>query len=104
MYGPHKIRINNEEENLIELQTNLKEISKERSKVNGILKRIQQVEIYRKICQDIAYSVKLTLMIQHSVELRDTQQSITLNNVKSTMHVICASKQVSIRQLHARGL
>ena len=46
--------------------------------------------------------VRPTHMIQGFVKFLNTQQNIKRNNVKSTMHVTCALKQVSIRPIHSQ--
>ena len=47
--------------------------------------------------QDTAFSVKPILMTQAFVKLLNIQQIINLSNVRSIMHVICVSRQVSIK-------
>ena len=52
--------------------------------------------------QNTVSFVRLIHMIQNFVKFLNTQQNIRHNNVKSIMHVTCASKQVSIRRIHAQ--
>ena len=47
--------------------------------------------------QDTAFSVKPILMTQAFVKLLNIQQIINLSNVRSITHVICVSRQVSIK-------
>ena len=47
--------------------------------------------------QDIAFSVKPILMTQASAKLLNIQLIINLSNVRSITHVICVSRQVSIK-------
>ena len=47
--------------------------------------------------QDTAFSVKPILMTQASAKLLNIQLIINLSNVRSITHVICVSRQVSIK-------
>ena len=47
--------------------------------------------------QDTAFSVKPILMTQASAKLPNTHLTINLSNVRSITHVICVSRQVSIK-------
>ena len=47
--------------------------------------------------QDTAFSVKPKLMTQASAKLLNIQLIINLSNVRSITHVICVSRQVSIK-------
>ena len=47
--------------------------------------------------QDIAFSVKPILMTQAFVKLLNIQLILNLSNVRSITHVICVSRQVSIK-------
>ena len=47
--------------------------------------------------QDTAFSVKPILMTQASAKLPNTHLITNLSNVRSITHVICVSRQVSIK-------
>ena len=66
------------------------------TKAIKMLQDSQTMEDY--LYQDTAYSVKPILMTQASAKLLNMQQIINLRNVRSITHVICVSRQVSIRQ------
>ena len=50
--------------------------------------------------QDIAFSAKPTLMIRSSVKFLSIPRITKLSNAIRTMHVICASRPVSIKPAH----
>ena len=70
-----------------EWETHIKEIN--------MVRNLQAMEDH--LHQDIAYSAKPILMTQASAKSLNTRQTTSLNNARSTMHVICVSKRVSTR-------
>ena len=66
--------------------------------ITKAIKMLQDPQVMEgHLHQDTAFSVKPILMTQAFVKLLNIQQIINLSNVRSITHVICVSRQVSIK-------
>ena len=70
----------------------------------GISKENLEIKQIKHLKEDhqhlgTAFFVKPTYMIQDSAGSLGTQPNTKQNNVKSTTHAICASRQVNTRQI-----
>ena len=74
-------------------------VSKENQKMTtNTIKILQDPQAMEgHLHQDTAFSVKPILMTQASAKLPNTHLITNLSNVRSITHVICVSRQVSIK-------
>ena len=66
--------------------------------ITSAIKMLQDPQVMEgHLHQDTAFSAKPILMTQASAKLLNIHLIINLSNVRSIMHVICVSRQVSIK-------
>merc|ERR1711989_187414 len=66
--------------------------------ITNAIKMLQDPQVMEgHLHQDTVFSVKPILMTQAFVKLLNIQQIINLTNVRSITHVICVSRQVSVK-------